>query len=197
MATEAPTLATQASCGNCGKVDDWDQAEAVLFVCSSCRGVLARRWLQQEQDAMRDDHDDCHDAVTPAIVFDYRDPSSPPSSPGRDHHNTHASVSEESFVAEECIEDCPICLEKLNESNRIALPCNHCFHVACMDRLRTSDVSQACPLCRAPLPMSTDDVNEEGTRCLECTSTTLDATDAPVSTCGSAHVKQALFFVHP
>ena len=45
---------------------------------------------------------------------------------------------------------CLICLDA--PVDPIELPCKHSFCRKCMEQLREKGVSQACPLCRAPLP---------------------------------------------
>lgn len=51
----------------------------------------------------------------------------------------------------EDLHNCVICNEKMDTSNACALPCEHRFHTACVSNMRQFSVSQACPLCRAPL----------------------------------------------
>jgi hypothetical protein len=46
------------------------------------------------------------------------------------------------------INDCPICFEPLTNDVRIALPCGHRFHEACIRQSLTS-TSGRCPKCRA------------------------------------------------
>ena len=47
---------------------------------------------------------------------------------------------------------CAICSDELISASAITLPCGHSFHKQCLTSLRDFGVSQACPLCRAPLP---------------------------------------------
>ena len=48
------------------------------------------------------------------------------------------------------MERCLICLEPPHEPT--VLPCGHSFCTGCVSELRAKGVSQACPLCRSPLP---------------------------------------------
>ena len=45
---------------------------------------------------------------------------------------------------------CMICFDSLRDPT--TLPCGHSFCTGCVVELREKGVSQACPLCRAPLP---------------------------------------------
>ena len=45
---------------------------------------------------------------------------------------------------------CLICLEPPRDPT--TLPCGHSFCTGCVSELRAEGVSQACPLCRSPLP---------------------------------------------
>ena len=47
---------------------------------------------------------------------------------------------------------CSICLDSLSSGTKQTLPCSHIFHVACVERLRSFGIQQACPLCRSELP---------------------------------------------
>ena len=47
-------------------------------------------------------------------------------------------------------DQCLICLEP--PTNPTTLPCGHAFCTSCVAELRAKGVSDACPLCRAPLP---------------------------------------------
>ena len=59
-------------------------------------------------------------------------------------------------------EQCLICLEPPREPTR--LPCGHAFCTACVVELRAKGVSDACPLCRAPLPPGREKLFELGFR---------------------------------
>ena len=49
-------------------------------------------------------------------------------------------------------DECPVCLEALSCGAVQVLPCSHRFHRACVKQLRSSSVSQECPMCCAKLP---------------------------------------------
>ena len=53
---------------------------------------------------------------------------------------------------------CLICLEPPREPTR--LPCGHSFCTGCVAELRSKGVCQACPLCRAPLPLGAEKLYE-------------------------------------
>jgi hypothetical protein len=59
-------------------------------------------------------------------------------------------------------EQCLVCLEPPREPT--ALPCGHSFCTACVVELRAKGVSDACPLCRAPLPPGPEKLSELGYR---------------------------------
>lgn len=48
--------------------------------------------------------------------------------------------------------DCAICSDELISLCASTLPCGHGFHKQCLKNLHDFGMSQACPLCRAPLP---------------------------------------------
>ena len=57
---------------------------------------------------------------------------------------------------------CLVCLEPPRDPMR--LPCGHSFCTGCVSELRSKGVSQACPLCRAPLPPGPEKLYELGQR---------------------------------
>ena len=59
-------------------------------------------------------------------------------------------------------EQCLICLESPVQPT--TLPCGHAFCTACVGELRAKGVSDACPLCRAPLPPGPEKLWELGFR---------------------------------
>ena len=61
---------------------------------------------------------------------------------------------------------CAICSDELIPGNQIAIPCGHSFHKQCLTSLRDFGVSQACPLCRAPLPPRETPRNHGSRACL-------------------------------
>ena len=60
-----------------------------------------------------------------------------------------ASLSPSTAAKED---ECPICLDALSSHPTTSLPCNHTFHVSCVEQQKTYGVSEACPSCRAMMP---------------------------------------------
>lgn len=61
--------------------------------------------------------------------------------------------------------ECSICMNPLTTASNTKLPCKHCFHDACLVRLRSSiGLLQVCPLCRARLPPRPEELFEQGAR---------------------------------
>jgi hypothetical protein len=61
-------------------------------------------------------------------------------------------------------EICAICQEVLSESPSKALPCSHVYHAACVEKLRSFEIKQACPVCREELPPGPEQLWEEAVR---------------------------------
>ena len=57
---------------------------------------------------------------------------------------------------------CLICLGPPRQPT--VLPCGHSFCTGCVSELRSKGVSDACPLCRAPLPPGPEKLFELGYR---------------------------------
>eukprot|EP00768_Dysnectes_brevis_P006545 gnl/Dysnectes_brevis/5199_a7373_583.p1 GENE.gnl/Dysnectes_brevis/5199_a7373_583~~gnl/Dysnectes_brevis/5199_a7373_583.p1 ORF type:complete len:330 (-),score=106.26 gnl/Dysnectes_brevis/5199_a7373_583:63-1052(-) len=66
--------------------------------------------------------------------------------------------------------NCSVCLDSLNHSLWIRLPCSHCFHGSCLVTWHDTSPSQPCPLCRRTPVHSCDTCGRtKGTRvCLVC-----------------------------
>ena len=67
-------------------------------------------------------------------------------------------LSKAAFEASQCL----VCLGPPREPT--TLPCGHAFCTACVVELRAKGVSDACPLCRAPLPPGREKLFELGFR---------------------------------
>lgn len=50
-------------------------------------------------------------------------------------------------------DDCPICMQTLDQCTIVYLPCGHPLHLSCEKQLRSSRCAarNACPVCRAPI----------------------------------------------
>jgi len=81
--------------------------------------------------------------------------------------NSEDSFNEDNNDCDDCeAEKCSICLLRLpsTDSELCSLPCSHRFHNKCMVELRRSDLLQACPLCRAPLPSIARDLFDKAVK---------------------------------
>ena len=56
---------------------------------------------------------------------------------------------------------CAICQGPLSESPSKPLPCSHVYHLACVEKLRSFAIKQACPMCRAELPPGPEKLYED------------------------------------
>ena len=59
-------------------------------------------------------------------------------------------------------DECCICLEVMNEDQKLVLDCGHVYHEECINQLRKIGVQQVCPLCRAKLPDSPEKMFSDG-----------------------------------
>jgi RNA polymerase subunit RPABC4/transcription elongation factor Spt4 len=49
------------------------------------------------------------------------------------------------------MDNCPICLESVDENNSTILGCDHVFCIDCVKKMLTSEYSFICPLCRSEI----------------------------------------------
>ena len=47
------------------------------------------------------------------------------------------------------VTECTVCLNKINDEDRVSLGCNHSYHRECLDNWR--QIRSTCPLCREPI----------------------------------------------
>ncbi len=59
---------------------------------------------------------------------------------------------------------CAICQYPLSEEPYTKMPCSHVYHVACVEKLRSYDIKQVCPVCRVDLPPGPQQLVEEAVR---------------------------------
>jgi len=52
---------------------------------------------------------------------------------------------------DELLDDCPVCMEKILPAASLVLGCGHRFCNACIGQIRSRDMHNACPMCRAPM----------------------------------------------
>lgn len=60
------------------------------------------------------------------------------------------------------LDDCPICLDKIDCDNVRLLCCGNKFHKKCIDMVRLKCAQQTCPMCRAQLPDSPEELYNKG-----------------------------------
>jgi SNF2 family DNA or RNA helicase len=58
---------------------------------------------------------------------------------------------DEDELLDELLDDCPVCMEKILPAASVVLGCGHRFCNACIGQIRTRDMHNACPMCRAPM----------------------------------------------
>eukprot|EP01117_Protostelium_nocturnum_P020804 TRINITY_DN9586_c0_g1_i1.p1 TRINITY_DN9586_c0_g1~~TRINITY_DN9586_c0_g1_i1.p1 ORF type:complete len:225 (+),score=68.39 TRINITY_DN9586_c0_g1_i1:247-921(+) len=58
-------------------------------------------------------------------------------------------------------EECPICLDEIQVSDRSYLPCSHYFHQECVSQCMNVIITNGCPLCRIPILSEEDRLTEE------------------------------------
>ena len=70
----------------------------------------------------------------------------------------HDRLCQAAFETDKCM----ICFDSMRDPT--TLPCGHSFCTGCVVELREKGVSQACPLCRAPLPPGSEKLCELAAR---------------------------------
>lgn len=60
-------------------------------------------------------------------------------------------------------DECPICLDKLFESTKCVLGCNHKLHTHCVLQMRENGLQGKCPICRGKMATLTFDPYLNGT----------------------------------
>jgi TPR repeat protein len=61
-------------------------------------------------------------------------------------------------------EICAICQYPVSDAPSKPLPCSHVYHIACVEKLRSYDIQQVCPMCRVDLPPGPEQLFEEAMR---------------------------------
>ena len=162
MASEEPKneATSLRACANCDALED--PPDTTLIACSRCHMVFYCSRACQAQHFKQKPAGHKQFCFTPeerrpaAAAASEKNISESPSQLG--------AVASNSTLAKDG--ECAICLESLDPSSAgcCTLPCSHVFHASCAEGLRSFDIAQVCPICRADLPPGPQQLFEQGCR---------------------------------